>query len=84
MERVLQYLDDLDDLVGAFGLLAEKIRQIAVFAALACAVLFVQVGVILLALVEPPLALATALLLFVRLLYRFATQPGQLTRNAAS
>ncbi len=75
MEKVLQYLDDLDDLVGAFGLIAERLRAVfwlLVFVSLAAVM---ACGAVMLALAEPPLALATAAMLFVILLYRTVTQP---------
>lgn len=75
MEQILQYFDELDDLVSTIGLLAEKIRSLAL-ALIGLAVwLAVQVGGIVLALSHPPLALATALLMFVTLLYRSVTVP---------
>jgi amino acid permease len=73
MERLLQYLDDLDDLFSTIGLLAERIRSVLWLLFSAAMVLIVVVGGILLALAEPPLALATAIILFVTLLYRSAT-----------
>ena len=76
LERLLQYLDDLDDLVGALGLLAEKLRNIAGFAAITCLLLGIEAAGILLALREPPLGLATAILLFITLLYRAVTRPN--------
>lgn len=75
MEKVLQYLDDLDDLVGAFGLIGERLRAVfwlLVFVSLAAVM---ACGAVMLALAEPPLALATAAMLFVILLYRTVTQP---------
>jgi hypothetical protein len=75
MERLLQYLDDLDDLFSAIGLLAERIRSVLWLLFSAVAALVVEAGGILLALEEPPLALATAILLFVTLLYRSVTVP---------
>ena len=75
MERLLQYLDDLDDLFSAIGLLAERIRSVLWLLFSAMAALAVAVGGILLALEEPPLALATAILLLVTLLYRSVTLP---------
>jgi len=73
MERLLQYADDLDDLFGAFALIYEPLRRLflAVIAGLISAVLAV-LGVWL-ALVHPPIALATCSLLFVTLLYRAVT-----------
>lgn len=76
MERLLQYLDDLDDLFAAIGLLAERIRS-ALWLLFSAVVIFVVVAAgIVLALAEPPLALATAIMLFVTLLYRSVTVPG--------
>ena len=81
MERLLQYLDDLDDLFAAIGLLAERIRRVLWLTFVSVVALVVEAGGILLALEEPPLALATAILLFVTLLYRSVTVPvGRLRR----
>jgi len=60
MERVLQYWDDLDDIVGAFRLIAEYMRNLVLFALCAALVISLQLGGILLALNEPSLAMATA------------------------
>ena len=76
MERLLQYLDDLDDLYGAAGLLLERLRNIAWLAATLVLISALLIGGILLALREPPLALATVILLFTTLLYRAVTEPG--------
>ena len=75
MERILQYADDLDDLVGAIGLIYEPLRRLLLrlIAGLIGAAL-AALGV-LLALAHPPIALATCLLLFVTLLYREVTAP---------
>ncbi len=75
MERLIQLLDDLDDLFSMVGLLSERIRNTLVSLIITCAGLAIQVGGVLLALRHPPLALATAILLFVALLYRSATSP---------
>lgn len=73
MERLIQLLDDLDDLVSMTLLLGERIRK-ALSELLATLLVFsIQIGGILLALRQPPLALAVALLLFVGLLYRAVT-----------
>ncbi len=73
MERLLQYMDDIDDLYGAFGLVYERIRRLLLnLIALFAATLIVAAGVAL-ALVHPPIALATCIVLFVTLLYRSAT-----------
>lgn len=75
MERLLQYADDLDDLFGALTLIYEPLRRLflAVLAGLITAVL-AALGVWL-ALVHPPIALATCSLVFVTLLYRAVTAP---------
>ena len=73
MERLAQLLDDLDDLVSTILLLSERIRRYFLTAVMALLGLAIQIGGILLALSQPPLALATALLLFVSLFYRTVT-----------
>jgi len=75
MERVLLYWDDLDDIVGAIALMAERIRVLLVFALSTAVVAALQIAVILVALREPPLALAIATILLVTLLYRETTNP---------
>ena len=72
---MIQWLDELDDLIAAIGLVSERIRSFfRAFSFLAIS-LFVQCAGVLLALRHPPLALATAMLLFVTLLYRSVTVP---------
>jgi hypothetical protein len=73
MERLIQMLDDLDDLISMVGLVRERIRKTLLSLVLACAGLTVQVGGVLLALIQPRLALAVALLMFVSLLYHSVT-----------
>lgn len=81
MERIVQWLDDLDDLYGLIGLLSERmlrsfaklVRLIALLSVAGCGVFA--------ALTEPPLGLAVAILLFVFLLYRSATQSGFAARR---
>ncbi len=75
MERLLQLFDDLDDLFGAIGLVAEKLRNLVWLAALVVLATFAGIAGIALALAEPPFALALAILMFVFLLYRTVTQP---------
>lgn len=77
MERLLQYLDDIDDLVGLVGLLYERIRQLTLALGALAGTLLVALAAMWLALVHPPLALATGTLLFVSLLYRSVTAPLQ-------
>lgn len=71
----MQWLDDLDDLVAMVGLLSERIRKAACSLLLTAVALTAQIAGVVLALAHPPLALATALLLAVLLLYRSATSP---------
>jgi hypothetical protein len=73
MERLLQYWDDLDDLYGAVGLISERIRSVLYGVLFLLAGLALHAGGIWLALTHPPLASATAILLFVALLYHLAT-----------
>lgn len=65
---MLQWLDDLDDWVGALGLLAEKIRSgLLKLVAMSALVLVLGLGVVL-AQVHAPMATAIATLLFLGLL----------------
>jgi hypothetical protein len=73
VERLIQLLDDLDDLISMIGLVSERIRNSALSIIFACGALAIQVGGVMLALIHPPLALAMAILLFVSLLYRSVT-----------
>jgi len=75
MESVLQYWDDLDDLIGAARLVAERARRLFLFVLSALAFMALLVAGIVLAFREPPLAMATATLLFVSLMYRSVTGP---------
>ncbi len=77
MERFVQLLDDLDDLVSIVGLLGERIRAVLISLTVTMLLLLIQVGGVLLALRHPPLALAMALLLFVSLLYHVVTSSHQ-------
>ncbi len=68
MECFLQYWDDLDDLIGAIRLKAEQIRRTLFFV---LGVLLFGAGMtggVLLALSDPPLALAVVTLLVIWLL----------------
>ena len=83
MERFLQYLDDLDDLVGAVWLISERLRNVVwlvVFLSLGAVAGYASVT---LALSEPPLALAIAVSLFVILLYRSVTGPVSVAQSRA-
>ena len=77
MECFLQYLYDLDDLYGAFGLVWEKLRRTLLKLISVLMVLAVGAGGISLALAHPPIALATSTMLFVTLLYRSVTVPSR-------
>jgi hypothetical protein len=72
MEVLLQYLDDLDDFVGMFALAAERIRHAVKAVVLLCLTVAVQLLGVVLALTQPPLALAAVSLLAVGMLYRAA------------
>ena len=75
MECLLQYLDDLDDLFGAFGLVWERIRRQFFKLVQATLLAAVAAGAVWLALLQPPVAMAIATMLFVILLYRSVTAP---------
>ena len=72
MEFLLQYLDDLDDFVGMFALAAERIRRTVKGLLLVSVTLAIQLFGVMLALIQPPLALAVVSLLAVGMLYRAA------------
>jgi len=75
MERLLQYLDDLDDLYGMIGLIAERLRRFTL-ALFSCLTLGAgALAGVWLATLHAPIALATSILLFVTLLYRAVTAP---------
>jgi len=77
MECLLQYLDDLDDLYGAFGLVWERLRRTLFKMVSFGMLLAVAAGGIELALAHPPIAMATSTMLFVILLYRSVTVPSR-------
>jgi hypothetical protein len=72
MEFLLQYLDNLDDFVGMFALAAERIRRMVKALLLMFVTLAIQLFGVMLALIQPPLALAVVSLLAVGMLYRAA------------
>lgn len=83
MERIVQYLDNLEDLFYAFALKWERIRRTLRFALfIATSVSFQLLGVFL-ALSIPALAVATASLLLVGLLYGSVVYYGPATRIPA-
>ena len=75
MECLLQYLDDLDDLFGIVGLVWERLRRAMLKLLAVIMVTFVAAAGVWLALLHPPIALATSTVLFVILLYRTVTAP---------
>lgn len=75
MERLAQMLDDLDDLVYMTRMALERFRKLLVLMLVGPLAAALPVGGVALALVHPPLALATAILLFVALLYHTVTTP---------
>lgn len=75
MERILLYLDNLDDLYGAVGLVWEDVRNGIALVASALLVLFVAAAAFLLAWSHPPLALAVATLLVALFLRRSGIAP---------
>ena len=77
MEFLLQYLDDLDDLCGGFGLAWEKMRRALFWLVSIAMVSAAAAAAIGLALLHPPIALATSTILFVILLYRSVTVPSK-------
>lgn len=70
MERLVQCLDDLEDLFYAAALKAERIRQLVRFSLFMAASAILQVFGIYIALRIPPLAVALASLLMVGMLFR--------------
>jgi hypothetical protein len=75
MERLIQYLDDIEDTVYAVALLMERVRRfLQTVLLLVASVIFQGLGV-LLALSRPPMALAVVCLVTVGMLYRSATGP---------
>lgn len=69
MERLVQYLDDLDDLIFAIALKAERIRMAISFFLFVVTAATLQVACVLIALRHPPIALAIAALLTVSVLF---------------
>ena len=69
MERLIQYLDDLEDLLYAIALKVERLREAFQYFVLITASAILQVFTISMALRHPPLALAVASLLMVGMLF---------------
>ena len=75
MERLLQYLDDLEDLIYAAPLIAEQLRRAIQRILFLFASIVLQIAGVILALNHPPLALAVVTLMLVALLYRAVIVP---------
>lgn len=82
MEIFLQYLDDLDDLVGALGLVVERIRRVLLLSVATVAFFAVVAALVVVSLAKPPLALAIATLMGLALLYHSVTRPHPTARAA--
>lgn len=70
MERLIQYLDDVEDLFYAIALVMERLRRVLRTAVLIASSIVFQVLGILLALSRPPMALAVVTIVMVTMLYR--------------
>ncbi len=75
MERLLQYLDDLEDLIYAAPLIAEQFRRAIQRILFLLGSIFLQAAGVILALSHPPLALAVVMLLLVGMLFRAVVVP---------
>ncbi len=75
MERLIQYLDDLEDLFYVAPLIAEQVRRAIQRILFLLGSISLQIAGIVLALTHPPLALAVVALLLVGLLFRAAVIP---------
>lgn len=76
MERLVQYIDDFEDLFYALALKAERIRQMLQFFLGMVAAIALQAGGVFIALKNPPLAVAVASLLLVGMLFRAVVGPA--------
>ncbi len=75
MERLIQYLDEIEDLFYAAPLIAEQLRRAIQRIFFLLGSISLQIAGIVLALKHPPLALAVATLLLVGLLLRAVVIP---------
>jgi len=75
VERLIQYLDEIEDLFYAAPLIAEQLRRAIQRILFLLGSISVQVAGIVLALTHPPLALAVVALLLVGLLFRAVIIP---------
>ncbi len=75
MERLIQYLDEIEDLFYAAPLIAEQLRRAIQRILFLLGSISLQIAGIVLALTHPPLALAVVALLLVGLLFRAVIIP---------
>jgi len=75
VERLIQYLDEIEDLFYAAPLIAEQLRRAIQRILFLLGSFSLQVAGIVLALAHPPLALAVVALLLVGLLFRAVIIP---------
>jgi len=83
MERILQYFDELDDLVYFVALAWERIRRLLSFVVQVTTLIAVGASGMYAALTAPPLAVAIATLLLVTLLYRSVVYHSPTRHTAA-
>ena len=83
MERLIQYLDELEDLIYAAPLIAEQIRSAIQRILFLLGSISLQAGGVMLALHRPPLGLAIVTLLLVGLLFRAVIVPVPQTAAAS-
>jgi len=76
MERMLQYLDELDDFVYAIALAWERIRAVGNLTLYIALMAIVQALGIYAAIESPPFTVATGSLLVVGLMYRGVVHNG--------
>jgi hypothetical protein len=75
VERLIQYLDEIEDLFYVAPLIAEQVRRAIQRILFLLGSISLQIAGIVLALRHPPLALAIATLLLVGLLFRAVVIP---------
>ena len=79
MECLIQYLDELEDYFYAMALLRERILRALKTAVILVVAALCQISGVLLALSQPPLALAVVCLAMVGMLYRAVTTGAAVT-----
>ncbi|MFQ5547147.1 MAG: hypothetical protein ACE5FV_02555 [Woeseia sp.] len=82
MERLIQYLDELEDLVCAAPLIAEQLRRAIQRILLLLGFVGLQAAGVILAQKHPPLALAVVAVLAVGLLFKAVVKPVRITSVA--